>query len=121
MDEFWARAAVVTGALAVAGVVVAIQRWRARRPVRLVGDTGLPPGVYLFTSAECDSCRRARESLDTEMGPTGYRELTWNDDADRFDSIGVDGVPTVLVVSQDGRGRLYRGQPDAVLAELRSV
>lgn len=121
MDEIWARAAVVTGALAVAGVVVAIQRWQARRPVRMVGDTGLPSGVYLFTSTECESCLRARDSLDTELGPTGYREIIWNDDADRFDSIGVDAVPTVLVVSQDGRGRLYPGQPDAVLDELRRV
>lgn len=121
MDEIWARVGVVTGALAVAGVVASIQRWRARRPVRMVGDTGLSSGVYLFTSTECDSCLRARESLDTELGPTGYHEIIWNDEADRFDSMGVDAVPTVLVVSQDGQGRLYPGQPDAVLDELGRV
>lgn len=119
MDEIWARGAVVAGALAVAGVVVAIQRWRDRRPMRNVGDTGLSPGVYLFTSAECESCLRARESLDSELGPAGYREIVWNHEADLFDSIGVDAVPTVLVVSQDGQGRLYPGQPDAVLDEVR--
>lgn len=121
MDEVWARAAVVAGALAVAGVVAWIQRWRARRPVRLAGDTGLSPGIYLFTSTGCESCLRARDSLDTELGPTGYHEITWNDDADRFDDIGVDAVPTVLVVSQGGEGRLYPGQPDAVLDELGRV
>lgn len=121
MDEIWARTVVVAGALAVAGVVVAIQRWQARRPVRLVGDTGLPPGIYLFTSTECESCRRARASLDRELGPTGYRELTWKGHADHFYSIGVDAVPTVLVVSQDGRGRIYPGQPVVVLEEWGRV
>lgn len=115
MDDVWVRAALVAGALAVAGVVVAAQRWRARRPLRTPGPTGLDPGLYLFSSSDCDTCRQARETLDARIGRDGYVEIEWQDQDDVFTEVGVDAVPTVVIVSTNGRGRIFPGQPGRAL------
>ncbi len=121
MDEVWARAGLVAGALAVAGVVVLIQRSRARQTVRRVAATGLEPGVYLFTSTTCSSCIRARETLEAGLGEGRFRELAWEEASQTFEELGVDAVPAVMVVDGRGRGRIYPGQPDRALRRLSSA
>lgn len=118
MDEIWARVGLVLGALAAAAAVIAIQRFRARRPVRTVETTDIEPGVYFFSSAACPTCEQAREKLDARLGRHGYTEYPWESHPGIFDALGVDAVPAVLVADEGGRGRLYPGQPDRALARL---
>ena len=120
MDEVWARAGLVAGALAVAGIVVLFQRSRARQTVKRVSATGLEPGVYLFTSTTCSSCLQARETLEARLGEGRFRELNWEEASQTFEELGVDAVPAVMVVDGRGRARLFPGQPDRVLRRLSS-
>ncbi|MGH3649714.1 MAG: hypothetical protein ACRDU9_03320, partial [Acidimicrobiia bacterium] len=57
----------------------------------------------------------ARRKLDAFLGEGGYREMAWEREPVRFDELGIDSVPAVLVVGEGGRGRLYPGQPDRAL------
>jgi hypothetical protein len=118
MDEVWARAALVAGALAVAGVVVLVQRLRARPSVRTVGETSLAPGTYLFTSATCAGCAQARQTLRTELGEDRFHEFAWEEGSAPFDELGIDAVPAVLVVDPGGRGTVFPGQPDRALRRI---
>lgn len=115
MDDVWARAALVAGALAVAGVVVLVQRWRAARPRRTSGPTGLAPGLYFFSSSDCETCLQARETLDARLGTDAYTEIEWQERGDVFERVGVDAVPAMVIVSADGRGSIYPGQPERAL------
>jgi hypothetical protein len=118
MDEVWARAALVGGALAVAGVVVLVQRLRARPSPRTVAQTGLDPGVYLFTSASCSTCAQARQTLQTELGEDRFYEFAWEEGSETFDRLGIDAVPAVLVVESGGGGTIFPGQPDRALRRI---
>jgi hypothetical protein len=116
MDDVWVRASLLVGVLLVAGLVVLFLRRKPSRPERLVPITGLESGLYLFTSTDCPTCQSAREKLSQEM--PGFEEIVWEQQPDRFSDLGVDVVPAVLVVQQDGSGRLFPGQPDRVLRDL---
>jgi hypothetical protein len=118
MDEVWVRVAVLVGVLAVAAGTAAGLRWRRRRPVRPIEVAGLRAGVYFFSSASCATCATARATLDARLGESGYTEFAWEDDASVFTSLEVDAVPAVVVLDEAGRGKLYAGQPDRVLARL---
>lgn len=110
MDDLGLRLALLAGALLVAGLVAFATRRRDRMPVRLMDHVSLDDGVYLFSSGTCSTCTRAREDLDRLLGPGRFTELVWGVDATAFHSVGVDAVPSVLVVN-GGRGRLYPGHP----------
>jgi hypothetical protein len=118
MDEVWGRAGLILGALAVAALVSYAQRRRSRRPYRSVETPDLGAGIYLFSSATCSTCETARNRLEERVGSGRYRELVWEEDAELFGSLGVDAVPTVLVVEAGGRGRLYVGGVEAALASV---
>lgn len=118
MDEIWARLGLVVGALAVAGCVILIQRWRARLPIRTVDVADAPPGVYFFSSSTCQTCERARAKLDARLGEDGYMEYAWEDDPGPFGDFDVDAVPAVVILEEGGRGLLYPGQPDKALSRL---
>ncbi len=118
MDEVWARVGLVVGALAVATCVTVIQRWRTRRPVRTVKVADAAPGIYFFSSSTCATCERAREKLDARLGEDGYTEHAWEDDPAPFVDFDVDAVPAVVILGDEGRGRLYPGQPDKALSRL---
>jgi hypothetical protein len=112
MNELWLRVALVAGALAIAAVIALITRRRASKEVRTVRAESLGAGVYFFSAATCDTCERARVSLDSKLGAGGYTELAWERHPDVFAEHGVDQVPAVMVVDDSGRGRVYLGQPD---------
>lgn len=92
-------------------VLVAIVVWALRRrpPIRRRPLTGssLPAGIYLLTSDGCDTCDRARAQL-TERGLT-HTELSWQKNPEVFESLGIDAVPSVLAIDEDGSGTWWRG------------
>jgi len=118
MDEVLARVGLILGAIAVAAAVTASIRWRERKVPRRIDDPGLAPGVYLFTSAACPDCVPARERLTEALGEAGFVEVAWEEQPEVFQRVGAAGVPSTLVVDDSGRGRLWPGQPDAVLKRL---
>jgi hypothetical protein len=96
--------------LAVALVVALAVAVLRRRPVlraRTVDHRGLRPGVHLFTSSSCDACLRARRTLSRRVD--GFTELTWEDDPEWFERLGIDAVPSVVVVAEEGTARWFRG------------
>lgn len=102
-----ASPAVVVG---VAAVVLAVAAgWRTARGLRhrRLPDTGLPAGIYLLTSSDCQTCGRARRRL--ERRRVGFHELSWQENGDVLRRLGIDAVPSVLVVEADGDARWYRG------------
>lgn len=116
MDDVWVRASLVAGTLLVVGVVVLVLRRHSSAPTRQVAVTALETGLYLFTSITCPTCQTARATLSEKVA--GFEEIVWEEQPDIFSSIGVDAVPAVLVVGEDGTGRLFPGQPDRVLREV---
>lgn len=89
-------------------VVVAVTIWflRHRPTSRTIPDPGLDDGLYLFTSEGCDSCEPARASLRSRG--IAFTEVRWSHDPAAFERLGIDAVPSVLLVS-GRRGRLFRG------------
>lgn len=118
MDEVWARVALVAGALAVSGLVVWWQRRRGGHAIRHVPTSDLPEGVYFFSSTACPSCKSARESIVIKLGDDGFTEFVWQEDGGLFDELEILAVPALLVVSADGSGRLFSGQPDLALRSI---
>ncbi|HZD24366.1 MAG TPA: hypothetical protein VE569_13345 [Acidimicrobiia bacterium] len=118
MSEIWIRLPLVAGALTMAGLVAAVQRRRTRHPVREVKAVPLEAGVFFFSSATCSTCADARTKLDASLGDGGYTEFVWEEQQKLFADLEIDAVPSVLIVSQSGTGRLYPGQPDRALRSL---
>lgn len=77
-----------------------------RHPLRA---QGLEPGVTLFTSETCDACRRARASL-KGVGAE-FVEISYEAQPDEFDRLGITGVPSIVIVDDEGRGWIVRGHP----------
>lgn len=116
MNDVWLRLGLIVVVLAAAGAIVLLQRRRTQRAVRSVDTGALEPGVYFFSAESCPTCARAREKLDDALGVSGYREVVWERNQKPFEELGIDAVPSVLVVDRVGRGRVYAGQPDRALA-----
>lgn len=109
MDELWTRIAIIAAALAVAALVVAVRRTAALKEPRELAATGLPPGVYLFTSADCADCAMARVKLEEMVGEGGFQEIAWEQRPDVFTALDVDAVPATMIVEADGTARLWLG------------
>ncbi|HEX6946804.1 MAG TPA: hypothetical protein VF246_05600 [Acidimicrobiia bacterium] len=111
MDDLILRLVIVGGAaLAVAIYALVARRFRTRTR-RRIASTGLTPGTYLFTSAGCEECARARQLLDQRVGVGGYSEIAWESEPRVFDRLGVRAVPSTLVVAEDGSGLWHAGVP----------
>ncbi len=96
---------VLAVAAVVALVVVALRRLPRTRP-RTIPAPGLEPGVYLLTSGGCETCEAARATL--RARGAAFTEMSWEDEPEVFQRLGIDAVPSVLVVD-NGRGRWWRG------------
>ncbi|MFP3915105.1 MAG: hypothetical protein ACLFWM_09540 [Actinomycetota bacterium] len=95
---------------AVAAVVVALAVLLRRRPLvrrRRLGRTDLPPGLYLLTSDGCGTCGRARERL--VRRDMAHTELSWEKNPEVFETLGIDAVPSVVRIHEDGTGLWWRG------------
>lgn len=106
MDDTLGRLVVVAGIGGVA-VLAGYLATRLRRPthppVRL-RDLGLPAGVVVFTSSQCDNCKRVMSAMRGVASPV--REVTHELEPALFDAAGVEAVP--LVVITDRRGHVVR-------------
>lgn len=99
---------VIVGALVVLVVVVsALARLRPLIRPRLIDAVDVEPGTYFLTSDGCESCGRAREKL--ERHGIAYEEAEWQTRPELFDSLGVDAVPSLVVVDGSGRAHWWRG------------
>lgn len=118
MDEAWVRLALIGGALVVAALATTIIRLRARGGPRRLHETGLAPGVYLFTSSACPDCSSVRRALTEALGEGGFEERSWESEPGVFHRLGVDAVPATMIVGEDGSGTVWPGRADDALAEL---
>lgn len=118
MDEVWLRLALIGGALFIAAAATLVVRANATRRPRELADTGLPPGVYYFSSSSCPDCTSVRTALEGALGESGFVELSWERDAVEFDRLGVDAVPATMVVSDDGSALIWQGRAERALASL---
>lgn len=117
MGEIWVRLLLVAGALVVVALVISLTR-RRRRSGRVFDAAGLRPGVYLFTSATCADCVAARARLAEGLGVSGFAEIEWEKDPDLFTQVGIELVPSTVVVTPDGTATRYPGIPDRLLERL---
>jgi hypothetical protein len=96
--------------LVLTGLVVAVLVGLRSRPFirsRRISSTGLEEGLYLFTSTACGTCGGARTELERRKVP--FTEISWQADPGLFEELGMDAVPSVVLVGPDGGGRWWRG------------
>lgn len=102
MNDVLVRLAVVAGIVVLAAVAARVVG-RVRRPphpeVR-VGDLGDRPGVVVFTSTTCSTCKDAIAELESLDVP--FREVTNELEAHRFAEWGVVAVPVTVVLDSEG-------------------
>lgn len=112
MSEVLTRLALILGAVAVTAVITLALRWR-RAPGE--SDTGLAPGIYLFSSATCADCLVARNRLVDELGETGFVEFAWEAEPALFAEMMIDVVPTTLIVHPGATVERVAGDPAELL------
>lgn len=118
MSEVWVRLAVILGALILALVATVAIRGTTRGRPAVIDAGGLRPGVYLFSSATCLDCQSARAAIDAGMGPRGFVEIKWEEEPGPFHDLGIEVVPTTVIVSDDGSAEVFPGMPDKALKGL---
>lgn len=86
------------------GLVIAVARWRPRRPPAPlhVGDDLRGPGVFLFTADSCDSCDAARAVYTNVLGRGGFIEYTWEAEPALLTRLGVEEIPVATVLNVAG-------------------
>jgi Uri superfamily endonuclease len=115
MSDIAVRLVVVGGVIVVVFLVVFYLRRRDRAESIRVGRVGLDPGIYLFTSATCATCEKARRHLERRLGESNFVEYVWEQHPETFAALSIERVPCTLVVDEGGRGVLWRGQPDRMI------
>jgi len=94
----------VVAALLVVAVVVARAAGRWQRPSHPpvdVSDLAPTPGIVLFTSTDCSSCKAALAAVEGTGAPV--REITWELEGATLEARGVEAVPLTVVVDATGR------------------
>ncbi len=124
MTEFVVRVlAVALAVILITTFILRAMRSGRSRPASSIVVSGIENvgrGFILFTSDTCPTCVEARAVLDRILGPDGYTEHRWEDNADALAAAGIDEVPLTVVV---GRGRRVRAvmrgvpHPNRVRAE----
>lgn len=110
MSETVVRVLVIVGILAIVLVAAAVAgRSRRARPQRTTRED-LPPGVHLFTSATCATCKEARAVIQSVYGDS-FTEIRHEDDPQSFGHHGIARVPTAIVVLTDGSALVFEGVP----------
>lgn len=102
MNDVVVRLLIVVAIVAVAaGVAFLIGRFRTPpHPSVTVGEVGDRPGVIMFTSTTCSTCKDAIARLEAVGIP--FREVTNDLEAQRFETWGIVAVPVTVVVDADG-------------------
>lgn len=102
MSEPLVRLLVAAGVVMLAIAVAAIAR-ASRKPIHptiQIGDLGDRPGVVLFTSTDCSSCKKAIAVLKELAVP--FREVTHELEPRKLEEWGVVAVPLTVVLDADG-------------------
>ena len=96
------RILIVAAVLIVALLLARLSRplQSAAHPPLNIPPGDLPTGVVLFTSTDCDQCAAARAAL--KAAGVEYREVTHEIESSRFDRYGVQGVPLLAKIEEDG-------------------
>lgn len=118
MDEVWTRLALIGGALLVAALVTIVIRSRVTGRPRNLRQTGLGPGVYLFSSIACPDCASVRRALVRALGEEGFEERSWEAEPGVFHRLDIEAVPATLIVAHDGSATLWPGRADGALESL---
>lgn len=102
MNDVVVRVAAVIIVLVLARLVALVlaKFLRPKHPDVIVGDEGDRPGIVLFTSTDCSTCKQAIARI-RESGLT-FREITYDLEPQRFDAWGVTGVPLTVVLDESG-------------------
>lgn len=100
--------------LVAAGVVAYLTRRRIpHHPPVVIAGLGLPSGIVVFTSTECQRCKETLAMAKSLGVPV--REVTYELESDLQGRVGVVGVPLTLVINPSGQqvvqlaGRPRRG------------
>ena len=87
----------------VVGVLIIARVRPSRRPAALSISGNLEgPGVFLFTSEQCDSCSAARDVYRTVLGEGGFVEHSWDSDSALLTRLGVQEIPVGTVIDSEG-------------------
>lgn len=112
MSEPAVRFVIALGIIASALLLAAVlNRYRkpAHPPIR-VGEVGDRPGVVLFTSTDCSTCKRTIDRL--KQSGLAFREVTYELESGRFDTWGIVAVPLTVFVDVDGEASgVFTGVP----------
>lgn len=87
--------------LVVLALSIAYVASKVRRPIHpaiVVGDVGDRPGVVLFTSTDCSTCKKAIARLKAASVP--FREVTHELEPTRFESWEVMAVPLTVFLNE---------------------
>lgn len=103
MSDVAIRLLVVAGVVMVVVVVsVAARKLGAPYHAALQLDAlDLPPGLVMFTSTDCENCKKALVVVKATGAP--LREITHEIEAAMFERAGVTGVPLTVVIDADGK------------------
>lgn len=105
-DEVVLRLTVVAAVGAAALVIALIGRRGMSVARRRVVLEGIGPGLFLFTSTSCGTCAQ----MQVRMGKWPQTvEVSYDSDTDAFPA-GVDRVPAVALVDEQGRGWIAHGR-----------
>ena len=101
MNDVVARvAAVVAVLIAARFVAMGFSRFiRPSHPDISVGEVGERPGVVMFTSTDCSTCREAIQRLRDVGVP--FRQITYELEPERFDTWRVGAVPLTVVIDAE--------------------
>jgi hypothetical protein len=101
MTDEAARLLLVAGVLAVAGLVAALinRLQRPPHPTLAVQPEGERPGVVLFTSLDCTTCKETIALLHSKAVP--FREITHELEPQRFEAWRVLAVPLTVVLDDE--------------------
>lgn len=114
MNEMIVRLGLVVIVVFVAAGVGFVFR-RVKRPSHPsinVGDAGDRPGVVIFTSTECSTCKKAIARLKEAAIP--FREITNELEPRQFEEWDIVAVPLTAVIDSDGVvTRTFSGVPSS--------
>jgi len=102
MSEFAIRLLVVAGVVLFVAMVSLVAR-RLGAPYHAGVDLGgldLPPGLVMFTSTECENCKKALAIAKATGAP--LREITHEIEPGTFEKAEVTGVPLTIVIDAAG-------------------
>lgn len=115
MSDLTTRLVLIAGALVVTVLVLITMRTISRSRPTVIDPGDLLPGIYLFSSSTCLDCRPASAMMLETLGAGGFTEFTWEDQPQRFQTMGIATVPATVVVDADRSALLFTGMPSKAL------